>query len=126
MSRRDRDLLWLRDVLDHLRDCHQQLQWTDDDEYHLHGHAIVGQSPLTLSDPRLMRVFLDHQYQHELNKRLKAAGVVPGEGGTPTAADVQRGQEMAAGEGVGGFADGSQTLPVVDAGFRGGAGGNGR
>jgi hypothetical protein len=31
MSRRDRDLLWLRDVLDHLRDCHQQLQWTDDD-----------------------------------------------------------------------------------------------
>ena len=31
MSRRDRDLLWLRDLLDHLRDCHQQLQWTNDE-----------------------------------------------------------------------------------------------
>ncbi len=32
MSRRDSDLLWLRDVLDHLRDCQQQLQWTEDRE----------------------------------------------------------------------------------------------
>jgi hypothetical protein len=32
MSRRASDLLWLRDVLDHLRDCHQQLQWTEDRE----------------------------------------------------------------------------------------------
>ena len=30
MSRRAADLLWLRDVLDHLKDCQQQLQWTDD------------------------------------------------------------------------------------------------
>lgn len=30
MSRRDADLLWLRDVIDHLRDCQQQLQWTED------------------------------------------------------------------------------------------------
>ena len=30
MSRRDSDLLWLRDVIDHLRDCQQQLQWTED------------------------------------------------------------------------------------------------
>jgi hypothetical protein len=32
MSRRESDLLWLRDVLDHLRDCQQQLQWTEDRE----------------------------------------------------------------------------------------------
>ncbi len=32
MSRRDADLLWLRDVIDHLRDCQQQLQWTEDCE----------------------------------------------------------------------------------------------
>jgi hypothetical protein len=32
MNRRERDLLWLRDVLEHLRDCHQQLQWTEDGE----------------------------------------------------------------------------------------------
>ena len=32
MSRRETDLLWLRDVLDHLRDCQQQLQWTEDRE----------------------------------------------------------------------------------------------
>ena len=30
MSRRESDLLYLRDVLDHLRDCQQQLQWTED------------------------------------------------------------------------------------------------
>ena len=36
MSRRDADLLWLRDVIDHLRDCQQQLQWTEDkDTIHL-------------------------------------------------------------------------------------------
>ena len=32
MSRRESDLLWLRDVIDHLRDCQQQLQWTEDRE----------------------------------------------------------------------------------------------
>ena len=32
MSRRETDLLWLRDVLDHLRDCQQRLQWTEDRE----------------------------------------------------------------------------------------------
>jgi hypothetical protein len=32
MSRRDSNLLWLRDLLEHLSSSHQQLEWTDDEE----------------------------------------------------------------------------------------------
>jgi hypothetical protein len=32
MSQRETNLLWLKDVLDHLRACHQELQWTDNPE----------------------------------------------------------------------------------------------
>ncbi len=32
MSQRDSNLLWLSDMLDHLKDCQQQLQWTEDPE----------------------------------------------------------------------------------------------
>lgn len=31
MSQREANLLWLRDLLDHLRDCQQELQWAVDD-----------------------------------------------------------------------------------------------
>lgn len=30
MSQRDRDLLWLRDLLDQLRARHQELEWSED------------------------------------------------------------------------------------------------
>jgi len=30
MSQRDANLLWLKDMLDHLRACQQQLQWAED------------------------------------------------------------------------------------------------
>jgi hypothetical protein len=30
MSQRDNNLLWLKDVLEHLRSCQKQLQWTED------------------------------------------------------------------------------------------------
>ena len=30
MSTRDADLLWLRDILEHLRACQQQLEWAQD------------------------------------------------------------------------------------------------
>jgi hypothetical protein len=32
MSQRDANLLWLRDMLEHLSDCQKQLAWTDDAE----------------------------------------------------------------------------------------------
>jgi len=32
MSQRDTNLLWLKDMLEHLRACHQQLQWTTDSD----------------------------------------------------------------------------------------------
>lgn len=32
MSRRETNLLWLGDMLDHLKDCQQRLQWTEDHE----------------------------------------------------------------------------------------------
>jgi hypothetical protein len=32
MSQRESNLLWLRDMLDHLRSCQQQLQWAEDAE----------------------------------------------------------------------------------------------
>lgn len=32
MSQRESKLLWLRDMLDHLRSCQQQLEWTSDPE----------------------------------------------------------------------------------------------
>ena len=32
MSQRDRNMLWLRDVLDHLRECHQELETTANPE----------------------------------------------------------------------------------------------
>jgi hypothetical protein len=32
MSQRESNLLWLKDMLDHLRDCQQQLQWTEDSD----------------------------------------------------------------------------------------------
>jgi len=32
MSQRETILLWLKDILDHLRSCHQQLQWVEDAE----------------------------------------------------------------------------------------------
>src|SRR5258708_4156743 len=28
MSQREANLLWLRDILEHLKDCQQQLEWT--------------------------------------------------------------------------------------------------
>jgi hypothetical protein len=31
MSQRESNLLWLRDVLEHLTTCQQQLEWTDDE-----------------------------------------------------------------------------------------------
>jgi hypothetical protein len=30
MSQRETNLLWLKDVLEHLRACQQQLEWTED------------------------------------------------------------------------------------------------
>ena len=30
MSQRDSNLLWLKDVLEHLRSCQRQLDWTQD------------------------------------------------------------------------------------------------
>lgn len=32
MSQRDANLLWLKDVLDHLRTCQKQLEWTQDND----------------------------------------------------------------------------------------------
>jgi hypothetical protein len=32
MSQRESNLLWLKDMLDHLAECQQQLQWTEDPE----------------------------------------------------------------------------------------------
>jgi hypothetical protein len=32
MSQRDRNMLWLSDMLNHLRHCHRQLSWTDEPE----------------------------------------------------------------------------------------------
>ncbi|MCI0458887.1 MAG: hypothetical protein L0Z62_18160 [Gemmataceae bacterium] len=32
MSRRETDLLWLKDVLEHLSACRQQLEWAEDPE----------------------------------------------------------------------------------------------
>jgi hypothetical protein len=32
MCQRDKDMLWLSDMLDHLRHCQRQLSWTDDTE----------------------------------------------------------------------------------------------
>ena len=30
MSQRDSNILWLKDLLSHLRACHKQLSWTED------------------------------------------------------------------------------------------------
>jgi hypothetical protein len=30
MSQRETNLIWLKDVLDHLRGCQKQLEWTED------------------------------------------------------------------------------------------------
>ena len=30
MSQRETNLLWLKDMLDHLRSCQQQLEWAED------------------------------------------------------------------------------------------------
>lgn len=32
MSQRDSNLLWLKDILENLRSCQQQLQWVEDSE----------------------------------------------------------------------------------------------
>jgi hypothetical protein len=32
MSQRESNLLWLRDMIEHLTACQQQLQWTEDPE----------------------------------------------------------------------------------------------
>jgi hypothetical protein len=32
MSQRETNLLWLKDTLEHLTECHEQLQWAGDDE----------------------------------------------------------------------------------------------
>jgi hypothetical protein len=32
MSQRESNVLWLRDLLEHLDDCRQQLEWTEDPE----------------------------------------------------------------------------------------------
>ena len=32
MSQREMNLLWLKDTLEHLRGCQEQLQWAEDDE----------------------------------------------------------------------------------------------
>jgi hypothetical protein len=32
MSQRETNLLWLKDTLEHLTECHQQLQWAEDGE----------------------------------------------------------------------------------------------
>jgi len=32
MSQRETNLLWLNDMLEHLKSCQQQLQWTEDNE----------------------------------------------------------------------------------------------
>jgi hypothetical protein len=32
MSQRERNVLWLRDLLEHLDECRQQLAWTEDPE----------------------------------------------------------------------------------------------
>jgi hypothetical protein len=30
MTQRESHLLWLKDILDHLRDCQEQLEWAED------------------------------------------------------------------------------------------------
>ena len=32
MSQRDSNLLWIKDLLEHMMDCQQQLEWTEDAE----------------------------------------------------------------------------------------------
>lgn len=32
MSQRETNLLWLKDLLEHLTDCQKQLEWTEDPE----------------------------------------------------------------------------------------------
>ncbi len=32
MSQRETNLLWLKDLLEHLTACHQQLEWAEDNE----------------------------------------------------------------------------------------------
>ena len=32
MSQREHNLLWLKDVIGHLRNCQKQLEWTEDGE----------------------------------------------------------------------------------------------
>ena len=32
MSQREANLLWMKDMLDHLHDCQQQLTWTEESE----------------------------------------------------------------------------------------------
>jgi hypothetical protein len=32
MSQRESNLLWMKDLLEHLTSCQQQLHWTDDNE----------------------------------------------------------------------------------------------
>lgn len=32
MSQRETNLLWLKDLLDHLADCRRQLEWAEDNE----------------------------------------------------------------------------------------------
>lgn len=32
MNRNDRNIIWLRDTIDNLRTCEDQLEWTEDDE----------------------------------------------------------------------------------------------
>jgi hypothetical protein len=32
MSQRETNLIWLKDMLEHLRSCQQQLEWTEDAE----------------------------------------------------------------------------------------------
>ena len=32
MSQREANLLWMRDTLDHLQTCQQQLEWAEDNE----------------------------------------------------------------------------------------------
>jgi hypothetical protein len=42
MSQRETNLLWLKDVLDQLRACQQQLQWAEDPEtVHLLTEAMM-------------------------------------------------------------------------------------
>jgi hypothetical protein len=32
MSQREANVVWLRDLLEHLTECHKQLEWADDPE----------------------------------------------------------------------------------------------